>query len=102
MRNIEEEAQEERRAVSLGTFIGRLGTGGGVEGLAEGVLTGFTVRMPTEEEPSALLVVKARTEAGKWVAFVGAYSLVDCMMAWRARERGAGLRWREDKPWGER
>lgn len=99
MRDIEAEAAEEKRAVSVGTFILQLTQGGGLGGLAGGVLKGFSVRMPTEEDPAVLLIVKAGSDKGPRVAFVGAYRLGDALLAWRARDRKGRMKWREDKPW---
>lgn len=102
MRDSEKEAVEEKRNRRIGEFLSSLDQGGGVGTLEEGVLTGLTVRLPTELEPSALLVVKAMGAGGAVVAFVGAYRLSEAILAWRARSGADKMKWREDVPWKER
>lgn len=102
MRDTKEEAVQERRAARLGEFIEVLGQGHGTEGLEDGTLKDIRVRFATEEEPSTLLIVRATSREGDHIAFVGAYSAADALLAWRAKDAGPGLKWREDVPWGER
>lgn len=102
MRDVDQEQVQEKRARRIGEFIDQLGSGVGVRDLPGGVLTAYKVRFPTEEEPNALVIVRARTREGLWIAFVGAYGLGDAVLAWRARQAGKGMRWREDVPYDER
>lgn len=97
-----DEERENRRCRRAGELLASIDDGVEVIGLDRGVLTGFRVRLPTEEEPSVLLLVRASDERGKHIAFVGAYGVVDALLAWRARRTGDGLKWREDVPWKER
>lgn len=83
-------------------MIAAIGGGLGLGGLADGVLTGLSVRMPTEMEPGLLLVVRATTPNGKRIAFIGAYNLGDALLAWGKRSRAGRMKWREDLPWQER
>lgn len=102
MRDIEEEAVQDRRCRRVGEFLDKLGRGMGAEGLANGVLTDIRIRLATEEEPSVLLIVRGWDERGKHIAFVGAFSVIDALLAWRAKREHKGLKWREDVPWSER
>lgn len=102
MRDVEREAAAERRSRRIGEFIESLSGDQDLRGLTKGRLVGFQVRMPAEEEPSALLIVRALAEEGRRIAFVGAFSVGDAILAWRAREGGKGMKWREDIPWAER
>lgn len=102
MRDAEREQGAERRARKIGDWIGAIEGGLPTAGLEGGKLTGLQVRFPTEEEPSTLLIIKASSEAGKHIAFVGAYNLGDALLAWLARAKGDRVRWREDVPWGQR
>lgn len=102
MRDADREKAEARESVRIGEFVKAIDEGAWVSGLEEGVLTGFSVRLPTEIEPSTLLVLKADAEGVGFVAFVGAYSLGDALLAWRARAAAGKMKWRENVPWGER
>jgi hypothetical protein len=55
--------------------------------------------MPSEVEPSTLLIVRASAKGEKFIAFIGAFSVTDAILAWRARVLGDGLKWRVDVPW---
>lgn len=79
-----------------------IGGGRGVQGLQEGVLRDVRFKLPQEDDPMVLMVVRAVDATGKKVAFVGAGDVCGAVLAWRKRDGGAGLRWREDRPWGER
>lgn len=99
VRDAEEEAVEGRRSRRIGEFIEALGSGAGVARVAGWSLKELRIRFPTEEEPSTLLIVKAQSPAGGRIAFVGAYSAADAVLAWRKRCTTGGLKWREDLPW---
>lgn len=102
MRNKDEETAEERRYAKIGEFIDAVGAGRGVGALEGARVTGITLRWPTEEEPSTLLVIRATSGTAKWVAFVGAYSAGDAVLAWRKRSLAGRMKWREDLPWERR
>lgn len=74
--------------------------GRGLQGLVGGDLIDVRFKMPQEEDPMVLMVVRATDATGRRVAFVGAGSVCGALLAWRKLDAGAGLRWREDKPWG--
>ena len=99
MRNAESEAVLGKRHARIGEFLDALGQGVGVRDLQEGRLISVRIRLPTEEEPSTLLVIRATAQRGGCVAFVGGFSVGDVVLAWRARMAGSGMKWREDKPW---
>lgn len=102
MRDVEAEAAAEKVQANVGRYIKQLEQGGGLGGLEGGVLTGFTVRMPTEADPGVLVVVKASGAEGPVVAFVGAYTLERALLAWKARNQAGRMKWREDVPYEQR
>jgi hypothetical protein len=102
MRDAEREADEARRSRRIGEFIESLEGSKGSASIEGDRLVGFQMRMPTEEEPSALLIVRVASEKGRRIAFVGAFSAADAMLAWRARVKAGKMKWREDVPWAER
>lgn len=102
MRNVDAEASDEKRYVRIGEFVDRLGGRAGVESLEGGVLKSVRVRFPTEEDPSALLIVRASAEEGERIAFIGAYGCGDAILAWRAKDKAGRMKWREDVPWEDR
>lgn len=99
MRDQEKEEAEAKRDRRVGEFLSSLAESGGTGSLEAGVLVSWRVRMPTEEDPGALLVVRADVETGPLVAFVGGYRVADVILAWRKRSLAGRMRWREDKPW---
>lgn len=102
MRDAREEAVQERRCRRVGEFLDAVGRGLDAVGLKNGTLTDIRIRLASEEEPSVLLIVRGYDEAGKHIAFIGAFSVVDALLAWRAKEGSKGMKWREDVPWSER
>lgn len=102
MRDAEVEAADAKRARRIGEFVDALAHGVGVMGLEAGALLSVKVRFPTEEDPSTLLIVRARSGEGLVIGFVGAYSLGDAILAWRARIGAGTMKWREDVPWEQR
>lgn len=99
MRNVEAEEREAKRHRRIGEFIDSLGEGQGLGSLEGGILRGWKVRLPTEEDPGALLIVQAENEVGAFVAFVGGYRVGDVILAWRKRGQSGRMKWREDRPW---
>ena len=102
MRDKEAEAREGRLNRRVGEWLAAVSTGRGAAGLEGGRVRQITMRLPTEEDPSTLLVVKAQNEVGSYVSFVGAYNLADALLAWRARCKNDRMRWRENRPWEDR
>ena len=101
MRSIEGEGAVQKRWARVGEWLDALLAGHGRNPLEGVQLTEIRIRMPTEEDPMVLLIVKAAGATGKSIAFVGAGTPVQALLAWRKRDAGPGLKWREDKPWGE-
>ncbi len=99
LRDQELEEREARRDRRVGEFLSSLAQGAGTGGLEGGVLVSWRVRMPTEEDPGALLVVRADVASGPFVAFVGGYRAADVVLAWRKRSLAGRMKWREDEPW---
>lgn len=70
------------------------------QGVPEGAhLVGFSARLATKERPEALLVLRATGDAGKFVAFIGALTLEQAILVWRAKVQIGGVRWRKDLPY---
>ena len=99
MRQIKDEAELQKRHERIGEFVDALGNGIGVRTLEGGRLVSVKVRLPTEEEPAALLIVEAAGTKGEFVMFVGAFGVGDALLAWRAREQSGKCRWRVSLPW---
>lgn len=101
MRDQELELAQAKVNERVGEWIWALGQGHGARSLPGGVVSGFRLTLPTEADPMVLLIVKASGEKGQFIAFVGAPTATAALLAWRARERAGGMKWRVDKPWGE-
>ena len=101
-RNAELEGKYVKRMTRLGEFLTTLGDAFEPEGLAGGWLREIRILCPTESRTDVLIVVKASRDDGDWVAFVGGLTADVAVAAWMAREANEGLKWRVDKPWGER
>ena len=102
MRDIDREAAQDKRCRRVGEFLEKMDNGLELVGLDGGVLTEVRLRLPTEEEPSTLLIVKGWDVNGRHIAFLGGFSVVAVLLAWRARRENKGMAWKEDVPWGER
>lgn len=102
VRDNELEGKVEKANARVGEFLAALTAGRGAEGLALGRVTGFRVRLPTVTEPSVLLIIRAESAEGRHIAFVGAFTVRDAVLAWRARSTEASIKWRVDVPWDER
>lgn len=102
MRDVNKEAKQGVRDRRIGEFVNSWGEESCVRGLEGGTLVDVRVRLPTEEDPSTLLVIRASGKQGKVVAFVGAFSVGDAVLAWRARCVAHTMKWRPDVPWKDR
>lgn len=102
MRAVDREAVWLKAMQRIGEFVESLGQLP-VKGVPEDTeLKGFNVRLPTEERPDALIVLKASGEGGAFVAFMGGLTLAQAILGWRAEHVAGKIRWRVDVPWGER
>lgn len=99
VRSEEREQRDAKRNRAVGEWMEALEFGRGLEGLADGRLIDIRFRMPTDESPEVLLVVRAGVADKRYVAFIGGLDITQVILAWRKRDRGRGLRWREDTPW---
>lgn len=102
MRKVDAEARVNTRNRRVGEFLQALTEQRGASGVAGGVVTKVTIRLPTEDAPEALLVIKVRSGEEDFVGFVGGLDICQAILVWAAKDQGPGLRWREDVPWGER
>lgn len=102
MRDAQQEQAVEKTNAKVGEFLAALTRGRGTQGLSEGKITRITIRMPTEDDPGILVVVKASAEGVDHVGFIGGWDVPMAVMAWRARDGKQGLKWRVDKPWDGR
>lgn len=101
MRNAEKEAAWARRHQRAGEYLESLEEGQGPRGLGDGVVVEVRILTNAREQGDTLIVVKAREGERRFVAFVGARNIVEAVLAWRQKEAGSGLKWREDVPWGD-
>lgn len=101
MRSEELEQRWMKRVQRIGEFIESLGDGRGAKGVEGGVVDRITIRYPSREDPEAFVVVKVRAPGGKVVGFVGGLDVGAALLTWRAKDGAQGLKWREDRPWGE-
>lgn len=99
MRNKDREAEQEKQNGRVGEFIESLRWGQGCRGLEGGIVTGLNIRMPTDANPEALVVVKVEAAGEAYVGFVGALTLHQALLTWRAKDGSGGLKWRVDEPW---
>lgn len=99
MRRQDDEERTNKANRRAGEWLEALLDGRGVQGLAEGVLRDVRFKLPQEDDPMVLMIVRATDTTGRRVAFVGAGSVGQALLAWRKLDTGEGLRWREDKPW---
>ena len=102
MRAVDREAEWLKAMQRVGEFLSLCDNAGGIKGPGDATLTGFTARLPTEEKPETLLVLKASGGEGRFVSFVGGLTLTQALLTWRAKVMGGKVRWREDVPYGER
>lgn len=99
MRKVDAEARTNTRNRRVGEFLQALTEGRGAEGVAGGVVTRVTIRLPTTEQPGTLIVVKASGVDGDFVSFVGGLDVCQAVLVWAAQDGGPGSKWREDRPW---
>jgi hypothetical protein len=102
MRQTDAEQRLDARNRRVGEFLQVVTEGRGAKGVPEGVVTAVNIRLPTRDEPEALLIVKAEGPTGKWIAFVGGLDVVQAVLMWATKDRRTGLKWREDVPWDAR
>lgn len=102
MRNADREEAWNAANRRVGEWVETLGGGRQLPGLEGGVLDSISVRVPTEDRPEAFVVLKAHVGTDKFVAFVGALTVHQAFLTWRAKVAAGGLKWREDVPYGER
>ncbi len=102
MRDADREDAENARMRRVGEMMAAIGTEQATVGLEGGVVTDIRIRLPTEADPSVLLIVRASSGEDKHIAFVGAFSVPHAILAWRARCRTGGMKWREDVPFDQR
>lgn len=102
MRDIDQEERLGKLYRRVGEWLAGLSHGMGAGSLPGGEVTSWRFKMATEDDPMTLLIVKATATTGDWIAFVGAPSVCGALLAWRAREAGAGLKWKADRPWADR
>lgn len=99
MRNAELERKWTARMVSVAGALEMLDEGGGCKSLQGGRVYSIGLKLPTEARPDVLIVVKACVGDEKYVGFVGGIDVVTAFLMWQKKERGAGLSYREDRPY---
>ncbi len=101
-RDTSAEARLATRNRRIGEWLEAVENGRGGQGIEDGVVTRVTIRLPTREDPEALLVVKVTAPDGDHIGFVGGLGVNEALLTWRARDASRGLKWRADVPWKER
>lgn len=102
MRNAGAEERLNRKNRRVGEFLDAIARGLEPRGLEGAQVVRINIRLATQLSPEALVVVKAVSENGRHIGFVGGLDIVQALLTWRAKEAGPGLRWREDVPYEER
>lgn len=92
----------EKRLRSLGMAIAQIGRHT-ADGSAEGPeLTELRFQLEADNRTSVLLVVKARGQESDLVGFVGGPDLPSALLSLGKKLAAGAIKWREDRPWGER
>lgn len=99
MRDADGEKAWERRLTGASMCLEALTSGWGCKSLKNGKVSKITILLPSPERGECLLVVKAHSDDGDFVGFVGGLDVVTAMLMWKAKEGGQGLKYREDTPW---
>lgn len=99
MRKVDAEERVNKTNRRVGELLQGLTEGRGASGVVDGRVTRVTIRLPTEDQPEALLVVKASGAEGEFVAFVGGLDVSQALLVWAAKDLKGGLKWRVDVPW---
>jgi len=99
VRQAENEERLNKADRRTGEWLRAIGQGRGRAGLEGAELVDIRFKLPREEDPMVLMVVRARVGVEKYVAFVGAGSVGQALLAWRKLDEGKGLKWRVDVPW---
>lgn len=102
MRNADREAVWNKTNRRIGEWVEVLDWERELKGLEGGVMDSVFIRLPSEDRPEALLVLKAHVGEQRYVSFAGALTVGQALLTWRAKAMGTGLKWREDVPWSER
>ena len=97
MRNAEAEGKWVKRLEDAGSALEATTAGRGCKALEDGALYEIRILLTSETRGDVLMVLKARKGAEKYVAFVGGPDPVTALLQWRAKERGAGVKWRLDE-----
>lgn len=77
-----------------------------LERLAEGddssriTLTGVKFKLDADGGTSVLLVLQGFREEREYVAFVGGYDMISCLLTLRRKLQKNRIGWRESRPWG--
>ncbi|MCK4627303.1 MAG: hypothetical protein KAV00_18465 [Phycisphaerae bacterium] len=102
MRSAELEQAWTARMVRVAQAAEMPDQGAGCKALPGGVVTSIRIMCDGESRGDVLLVVKARMGGQAYVGFVGGLDVMTALLTWRKKELGAGLKFREEKPWGGR
>lgn len=97
MKNVEAEAKWLARLRAAGTVVEGLAAGQGCKALEKGEMREVRILLTSPERGDVLMVLKAFAAGSKYVAFVGGPDAVTALLAWRAKEQGAGVKWRLDE-----
>lgn len=91
----------DRRCMAVGRAVDMLNNWA-VDETPKGVkLTKVSFKLDADQGTSVLAILQGDTEDGSVVGFVGGLDLPTTILAATRKVRGAAVRWRENKPWGE-
>lgn len=91
----------EKKLRRLGLDIGLLSKESTDEYTGNERITEIRFKCDADNDTSVLVVIKALRGTERLVAFVGAVDLESAVLALARKMRGDGLKYREDRPWGE-
>jgi hypothetical protein len=91
--------QEELRAVGMAVAL--LDRAAAPTNGEELELLEVRAKMDADGGTSVLIILKAQRGSEKLVGFVGGLSLTTALLATAKKLRADGIRWREDRPWGQ-
>lgn len=95
------ERSREKKLRRLGLDIGFLDIETSPEYRGDERITELRFKCNADNDTSVLVVVKAERGAERLVAFVGAVDFESAVLTLARKARGDGLRYREDRPYGE-
>ena len=101
MRKATAEQKWLKRLERAGEVLAGVQEGYGAKAVAGATILEIRLLLRSPDRGDCLLIVKASSPEGRHVAFCGGPDPVTALLTWRAKEEGAGIKYREDRPWKE-